>query len=179
MTLKSPFATAGSHVKPMLASILPCRIIGSIQLGVTLVAIVTGDRHTMRRVLSRSFFEGRCFSVDRQAVLELQTTRLRTPLPGSLHRRVLNHVSNTNAVRASSLARMSRSSAREALMRLASWMRDGEASYGIVRPGGGLIDLRQRFEPQLPDLKSLIASNLLSAICSMTPMSEPPPNSPT
>jgi hypothetical protein len=85
MTLKSPFATAGSHVKPMLASILPCRIIGSIQLGVTLVAIVTGDRHTMRRVLSRSFFESRCFSVDRQAVLELQTTRLRTPLPGSLH----------------------------------------------------------------------------------------------
>jgi 2-keto-4-pentenoate hydratase/2-oxohepta-3-ene-1,7-dioic acid hydratase in catechol pathway len=50
-------------------------------------------------------------------------------------------------------------------MRLASWIRDGKTSYGIVRPSGGLIDLRQRFGPQLPDLRSLLAANLLSAAC--------------
>jgi 2-keto-4-pentenoate hydratase/2-oxohepta-3-ene-1,7-dioic acid hydratase in catechol pathway len=46
-------------------------------------------------------------------------------------------------------------------MRLASWRKDGQDSYGVVRPDGTLVDLRQALPPSYPDLKSLLAAGAL------------------
>jgi 2-keto-4-pentenoate hydratase/2-oxohepta-3-ene-1,7-dioic acid hydratase in catechol pathway len=46
-------------------------------------------------------------------------------------------------------------------MRLASWRKDGAESFGLVRPDGMLVDLKQALGAAYPDLKTLLAAGAL------------------